>query len=59
MPTFRIWYVGTEDFAIEEASSELEACQKTGRNSEECEVQRIPEENIVGKMRSDSLAAAI
>ena len=47
MPTFRIWYVGTEDFAIEEASSELEACRKTGRNSEECEVQQIPEENIV------------
>jgi hypothetical protein len=47
MPTFRVWYVGTEDFAIEEASSELEACRKTGRNSEECEVQQIPEENIV------------
>ncbi len=46
MPTFRIWYIGTEDFSIEEASSELEACQKTGQNSEECEVQQIPEENI-------------
>jgi hypothetical protein len=59
MPTFRIWYVGTEDFAIEEASSELEACRKTGRNSEECEVQQIPEENIVRETPSDSLCAAI
>ena len=59
MPTFRIWYIGTEDFAIEEASSELEACQKTGRNSEECEVQRIPEENIVREMQTDSLPTAI
>jgi hypothetical protein len=47
MPTFRIWYVGTEDFAIEEARSDVEACQKTGRNAEECEVQQIPEEDIV------------
>jgi hypothetical protein len=52
MPTFRIWYIGSDDFAIEEASSELEACQKTGRNSEECEVQRIPDENIVGESYS-------
>jgi hypothetical protein len=47
MPTFQIWYIGTDEFTIEEASSELEACQKTGRKSEECEVQRIPEEHIV------------
>jgi hypothetical protein len=47
MATFRIWYIGTDDFTIEEASSELEACEKTGRNSEECEVQRIPDEDIV------------
>jgi hypothetical protein len=59
MPTFRIWYIGTEDVSIEEASSELEACQKTGRSSEECEVQRIPDENIVWEMRSDSLTSAI
>jgi hypothetical protein len=59
MPTFRIWYIGTEDFSIEEASSELEACQKTGQNSEECEVQQIPEENIVRETRSDSPPAAI
>jgi len=59
MPTFRIWYIGTEDFSIEEASSELEACQKTGRDSEECEVQKIPDENIVWEMRSDSLVSAI
>ena len=39
--------------------SGLEACRKTGRNSEECEVQQIPEENIVREMRSDSLPAAI
>jgi hypothetical protein len=52
MPTFRIWYIGSDDFAIEEASSELEACQKTGRNSEECEVERIPDEHIVGESYS-------
>ena len=47
MPTFRIWYVGTRDFSIEEANSEWEACEKTGRRAEECEVQVIPEEHIV------------
>jgi hypothetical protein len=59
MPTFRIWYIGTEDFAIEEAKSELEACQKTGRNTEECEVQRIPEENILRETSNDSPFPAI
>jgi hypothetical protein len=54
MPTFRIWYVGTEDFAIEDASSEIEACEKTGRNLQECEVERIPEENIVCETSNDS-----
>ena len=47
MATFRIWYIGTEDFAIEDASSEWEACAKAGRDSQECRVQRIPDEVIV------------
>jgi hypothetical protein len=59
MPTFRIWYVGTEDFSIEEARSEIEACEKTGRNSQECEVQRIPDENIVWEATNDSPFPAI
>jgi hypothetical protein len=54
MPTFRIWYVGSEDFAIEEAGSEIEACKKTGHDSQECEVQRIPEENIVWETSNNS-----
>lgn len=59
MPTFRIWYVGTEDFSIEDASSEIEACEKIGHNSQECEVQRIPDENIVRQESNDSPSAAI
>jgi hypothetical protein len=59
MPTFRIWYVGTDDFSIEEASSEIEACEKIGRNSQECEVERIPDENIVRETSADSPYAAI
>jgi hypothetical protein len=59
MPTFRIWYVGTDDFSIEEASSEIEACEKIGRNSQECEVERIPDENIVWETSADSPYAAI
>ena len=47
MATFRIWYIGTEDFAIEDASSEWEACTKAGWDSQECRVQRIPDEIIV------------
>ena len=59
MPTFRIWYVGTEDFSIEEASSEIEACEKIGRNSQECEVERIPDEKIVWQASSSSSLPAI
>jgi hypothetical protein len=59
MATFRIWYVGTEDFSIEEASSEIEACEKIGRNSQECEVERIPDENIVWEASADSPSAVI
>jgi hypothetical protein len=59
MPTFRIWYVGTEDFSIEEASSEIEACEKIGRNSQECEVERIPDEKIVRQESNDSPLPAI
>jgi hypothetical protein len=59
MPTFRIWYIGTEDFAIEEARSELEACEKTGRDSQECEVERVPEEIILREASNDSPFPAI
>ena len=47
MATFRIWYVGTENFSIEDAATEQEACEKLGWESQECRVQRIPEEVIV------------
>jgi hypothetical protein len=57
MPTFRIWYVGTDDFSVEEASSEIEACEKIGRNSQECEVERIPDENIVWETNNSPSAA--
>ena len=47
MATFRIWYIGTEDFSIEDASSEIEACEKVGWERQECRVQQIPEETVV------------
>ena len=47
MPTFKIWLLGTREVSIEEADSEREACEKTGWEPEECELQLIPEENIV------------
>jgi hypothetical protein len=49
MATFRIWYIGSDDFVIEEASSEWEACRKAGLDSQECRVQRIPDEVIVSE----------
>jgi hypothetical protein len=50
MATFRIWYIGTENFSIEDATSEKEACEKLGWESQECRVQRIPEEVIVSEV---------
>lgn len=47
MPTFKIWLVGTRKVCIEEADSEREACEKTGWEPGECELQLIPEENII------------
>jgi hypothetical protein len=47
MATYRIWYLGSDDFAIEDGVTEQEACAKTGRKSYECRVQRIPEDIIV------------
>lgn len=47
MATYRIWYLGSEDFSIEDGVTEQEACAKVGRQSHECRVQRIPEEVIV------------
>ena len=47
MPTFKIWLVGTRKVSIEEADSEREACEKTGWEPEECELQVIPEKDII------------
>ena len=47
MPTFKIWLIGTREVSIEEADSAREACKKAGWKPEECEVQMIPEENII------------
>ena len=47
MATFRIWYIGSENLSIEDATSEQEACEKAGWESQECRVQRIPDEVIV------------
>jgi hypothetical protein len=47
MPTFKIWLLGTREACIEEANSEREACKKTSWEPEECELQVIPEENII------------
>ena len=47
MPTFKIGRIGTRDVRIEEAQSAREACAKAGWKPEECDVQIIPEENII------------
>jgi hypothetical protein len=47
MPTFKIWRIGTREACIEEAETVRQACAKAGWKPEECEVQIIPEENII------------
>ena len=47
MPTFKIWHVGSRELSIEEGSSMTEACEKTGWRLEECEVEMIPESQII------------
>lgn len=47
MPIFKIWHLGSKEVSIEEGSSVEEACGKAGWKSEECEVQRIPEDEIL------------
>ena len=47
MPMFKIWRIGSREVCIEEANSEREACEKTGWEPEECELQVIPEESII------------
>jgi len=47
MPTYKIWRIGTRDVWIEEANTIREACEKIGWKPEDCEVQMIPEENII------------
>lgn len=58
MPTFIIWHVGTRECSIEEASSEREACEKTGWKAEECEVQVIPEQYIVREFQAEAAPSA-
>lgn len=47
VPIFKIWHIGTKEVSIEEGSSPQEACAKAGWKSEECEVQVIPEAQII------------
>ena len=47
MATYQIWHMGTDEFSIEEAMSEKEACEKLGWESQECRVRRIPDQFIV------------
>ena len=47
MPIFKIWHRGSKEVSIEEGISPGEACQKAGWRSEECEVQLIPENEIL------------
>ena len=47
MPIFKIWRWGSQEVSIEEGDSVEEACMKVGWRSENCEVQVIPEEQII------------
>lgn len=47
MPIFKIWHRGSKEVSIEEGCSAAEACRKAGWKIEECEVQAIPEEQVV------------
>ena len=47
MPMYKIWRIGTREVWIEEADTIRGACEKIGWKPEECEVQMIPEENII------------
>ncbi len=54
MPIFKIWHLGSKEVSIEEGSSVEEACGKAGWKSEECEVQVIPEEEIISLRQTSS-----
>lgn len=47
MPIFKIWHWGSKEVSIEGGRSVEEACAKAGWKSEECEVQVIPEAQII------------
>ncbi len=47
MAIFKIWRLASKEVSIEEGSSVEEACSKAGWKSEECEVQAIPEDQII------------
>lgn len=47
MPTFKIWRIGSKEVRIEEARSGREACEKTGWDPKDCELQVIPEKSII------------
>ncbi len=47
MPIFKIWHRGSKEVSIEDGNSVEEACGKAGWKIEECEVQAIPEEQVI------------
>lgn len=49
MPIFKIWRWGSKEVSIEEGRSAEEACKKAGWKIEHCEVEEIPERQIIAK----------
>lgn len=47
MPIYKIWRRGSKEVSIEEGNSVEEACSKAGWTIEECEVQAIPEGQVI------------
>jgi len=47
MPIFKIWHRGSKEVSIEEAGSVEEACAKAGWKSEDCEVEVVPEDQVI------------
>lgn len=55
MPIFKIWRLASKEVSIEEGSSVEEACRKAGWKSEDCEVETIPEDQIINLAKDRSL----
>lgn len=47
MPIFKIWRLASKEVSIEEGCSAAEACAKAGWKSGECQMEVIPEEQII------------